>query len=223
MCDTTAIIIAGGEASRWKDYLGSPKHLIKINEEPILYRTVRLLKYNNITNIYIVSKDDARYKVEGTTQFIPDFNYKDNADADKFLNSKSLWNEKGRTIVLYGDVFFTEEAMKTICNYTVKDWTLFCRPNGSRFTGGIHGECFVQSFYTNHIEKHHNMLTKIAALKNQNKIKRCGGWEHYRAYVGSSDLDRHEMRTNYYVIDDFTDDFDLPEDYDRFISRYNVV
>jgi hypothetical protein len=30
------------------------------------------------------------------------------------------------------------------------------------------------------------------------------------------------MTTNYVSIDDFTDDFDFPNDYDRFINAYNI-
>ena len=66
-----AIIIAAGEASRWGNYKGIPKHLIEIDNEPILYRTVRLLKENDLDNIYIVAPDDDRYKVPGSKLYIP--------------------------------------------------------------------------------------------------------------------------------------------------------
>lgn len=38
----TAIVIAAGHATRWGDYRGTPKHLIEVDGEPILHRTVRL-------------------------------------------------------------------------------------------------------------------------------------------------------------------------------------
>jgi choline kinase len=112
-----AVIIAAGEATRWGNYLNTPKHLIEIDGEPILHRTVRLLRLNGVTDIFVVSKDDPRYLIEGANQYIAKLNYENNADADKFLSSKNLWNTQGRTLVLYGDVYFTYAAMQTICDF----------------------------------------------------------------------------------------------------------
>lgn len=61
------IIMADGEGKRWGDYLGIPKHLVKINGEPLIARTVRLLKENGVTDIIITSRD-SRYDFEGTTR-----------------------------------------------------------------------------------------------------------------------------------------------------------
>lgn len=220
---TTAIIIAAGEATRWGDYLGTPKHLVKVDDEPIIYRSVRLLLKNGITDINVVGPDDDRYRIEGSKLFIPQKNYEKNADADKFLNSESLWNTEGRTIVLYGDVFFTEEAMKTICEWEGTDWRLFCRYEPSRLTGTPWGECFAQSFYPKDIERHKKMLEYVAGLWFRRQIKRCGGWEHARAMAGIRvDLGRHYHKPKlYHIIDDWTDDFDTPEDYDRFMENWS--
>jgi choline kinase len=215
-----AIIIAAGEATRWGDYLNTPKHLIEIDGEPLLHRTVRLLKQNGVKQIYVVSKDDPRYQVSGATQYIAKLDYKTNADADKFLSSKHLWNRNGRTIVLYGDVYFTDKSMQTICKFNDKEWTLFCRPNESRFTGTPWGECFAQSFYDEDISKHEEALHRIAKLHRQKKIDRCGGWEHYRAMIGVSDnkIRSKIFNGHYVIIDDLTDDFDYPEDFERWIK-----
>ena len=222
MDDTIAILIAAGEATRWNNYTGCPKHLVKINNEPLLNRSVRLIKTKGINKIYVVSKEDSRYLMQDAIQYIAKLD-KNNEDADKFLSSKELWNKSGRTIVFYGDVFFTEEAIDTIIDYSVRDWTLFCRPKKSELTGTPWGECFAQSFYPEHISKHEQTLYKIAQLKKEKKIIRCGGWEHYRAYVGIPDdqLDKFVMTTNYVSIDDFTDDFDFPDDYERFVKHYH--
>ena len=66
---TTAIIIAAGEATRWGDYLGTPKHLVKVDDEPIIYRSVRLLLKNGITDINVVGPDDDRYRIEGSNLY----------------------------------------------------------------------------------------------------------------------------------------------------------
>ena len=221
---TTAIIIAAGEATRWGDYLGTPKHLVKVDDEPIIYRSVRLLLKNGITDINVVGPDDDRYRIEGSKLFIPQKNYEKNADADKFLNSESLWNTEGRTIVLYGDVFFTEEAMKTICEWEGTDWRLFCRYGPSSVTGTPYGECFAQSFYPKDLKRHKKMLEYIAELWFTKQINRCGGWEHARAMAGVTGpqvrMHRHKPKL-YHIIDDWTDDFDKPQDYDRFMENWS--
>lgn len=221
--NTRVIIICAGEATRWKDHLGVPKHLIPIDGEPLLNRTVRLLRHFHISDITVVSKDDPRYKIEGAKQFVATLNYEENADADKFLSSRELWNDQGRTIVLYGDVFFSLEALNTIINSKETDWTLFCRPDASRITGHKWGECFAISFYP---ESHNEMtvqLRRTATLWKAGKISRCGGWELYRAMTGRPDdkiRHPHLMTTNFVKIDDFTEDFDSPEDYELWIARW---
>jgi hypothetical protein len=216
-----AIIICAGEATRWNNHLGVPKHLAPVDGEPILNRAVRLLQANGVSDIHVVSKDDPRYAIEGASQLIPTLNYADNADADKFLSSKQLWNQEGRTVVFYGDVYFTEAGMARICEYTGTEWTLFCRRDSSKYTGTPWGECFAQSFYPADIPKHEAALHRIAKLYKAGIINRCGGWEHYHAMIGLPD---HQVRStifkgNFVEIDDFTDDFDYPEDYDRFLAR----
>src|SRR5690606_1796938 len=113
---TRAIIIAAGKGSRWNNYNGIDKHFLEIDGEPIIHRTVRLLNENGVDDVYVVGKDD-RYKISGSQLYIPTLNPA-NYDADKFLSSKDLWlRDEGRTIVFYGDVYFTEMAIKTILDF----------------------------------------------------------------------------------------------------------
>jgi hypothetical protein len=217
-----AIIIAAGDATRWGNHLNVPKHLVKVDGEPILNRTIRLLNERGVTQVYVVGPDDDRYRIDGSELYIPKKN-KHNLDADKFLNSEPLWNTDGRTIVCYGDVFFTDEAMDTIVFSEIKDWTLFCRFDKSTYTGTPWGECFAQSFYPEHIKQHKDALLHIAELRRHKKILRCGGWEHYRVMCGVEDskLNKHFRHGNAVNIDDWTDDFDFPDDYNRFIKKWN--
>lgn len=218
-----AIIICAGEATRWGDYLGVAKHFIKIDDELLLHRTVRLLKENGITDIHIVAKTD-EYRVGDTQLFKPRIS-KYNDGVDKFLNSKELWLDKGRTIVLYGDVYFSDEAMSTIAKYNHRDWTLFARPFGSKITGCPWGECFAQSFYEDHIPEHSRNLEKAVKLWHNKKIRRPSGWQHYRFMLGLNDdqVDMPLWGDRMMIIDDFTDDFDSPDDYDRWVEQYDSL
>lgn len=218
----TAILICAGEGTRWNNYLGIPKHLIEIEGETLISRTVRLLNERGVNNINVVAKEkDPSYQPAGSKLFIARLNYEQNADADKFLSSKSLWSNEGRTIVLYGDCYFTDDAIDTILSHTRREWTLFCRPKYSQITGAKWPECFAQSFYPEHISKHEAALHKIARLYRDGVISRCGGWEHYRAVQGvaDQDLEKNVMASGFVVIDDWTEDFDFPEDYDSWIDH----
>lgn len=219
---THAIIIAAGEASRWGDYLGVPKHFAPVNDEPIIERTVRLLRGFKDTEIFVVAPDDKRYGIEGSNLFTPNKNYS-NYDADKFLNSRKLWNTNGRTIVFYGDVYFTEDAINRIMAYEEKSWRLFGRAFKSELTGTPFGECFAQSFYNENIPEHDAALRRIVNLYARGIISRCGGWEHYRAILGLPDslMEKHLVGDKFENIDDWTDDFDWPSDYDRFVERFS--
>lgn len=218
-----AIILCAGEASRWGNHLNTPKHLIELEGEKLLHRTIRLLKDRGIDEIYTVVKDiTGTYYHPDSVQWVAKIDYENNADADKFLSSKDLWNDKGRTIVLYGDVYFTNEAIDTILSFSDKEWTLFAREGASSITGTPWGECFALSFYPKDHKRMEEMLHYIATLWKTGVIKRCGGWELYRAMTGRRDKKvrhPHTITTNFVEINDFTEDFDRPEDLDMWLKN----
>ena len=181
-------------------------------QHPLLHRTVKQLNDRGYRPT-IIAKDGVKgYEIEGAdTEYITP-NYEENADSDKFLSSKHLWNKKGRTIVLYGDVVFTRKAMDTITDFKGENWTLFCRPRRSLITGTPYGECFAQSFFPHDQKRHEENLHKAAELWRNGEIKRCGGWEHYRLMEGIDPrVHRKRMGKNHIVIDDATEDFDTPK------------
>lgn len=218
------IIMCAGEASRWDNYQDTPKHLVVLEGESLLNRTVRLIhEYKTRpVDVYVVVKDlnDERYHIPYSTPALARFN-EDNKGVDKFLSSQNLWNQKGKTVVLYGDVWFSDECIKHIMENESHEWLLYARPRGSRYTGCNWKECFGQVFWDEHIQEHIDGFTRV--LENFEKSGRASGWEHYYYMCGmglvneGSDLviDTNKM----VVIDDFTDDFDFPIDYDRWIKN----
>lgn len=212
---TNCIIICAGEATRWNNYLGVPKHLIKIGGETLIERAVKLIhKYKTEeVKISIVVKDidDKRYFVEGAETVEANL-HPENLDSDKFFSSQHLWNKSGRTLVIYGDVWFSDEAMKTIMEYKDEEWILFASV----------GECFVQSFYPKDLDKHLTALITARDAHLNGETIRCGGWEHYRAICGHP-LTKHLIQGNFYEIKDLTDDFDYGSEYDKFMLRYYKI
>lgn len=209
-----ALIICAGDQTRWKNYLDTPKHLIKIEGEPILHRTVRLIKkFGGVnTKIFIIAKND-NYKINETNLYIPKLNPK-NYDTDKFLSSKELWNENGRTIIFYGDVWFSDDCIKKIFNFKKREWIAFSRKGRGKISGGLGGENFAFSFYDEYNEYTISCLRKVLNAYLQKKIHRCGGWELYREIIGLPPTDKHIIKGSLINIEDFTDDFDYPEDYE---------
>jgi len=202
--------------------LNLPKHQIRVDDEPILSRTVRLLNENGVEDIFIVGSDKSYY-VKESKLFIPVLNV-ENLGADKFLSSAELWNLKGRTITLFGDVFFSEAGIRKIVNDDSTTWMVYGRPYKSSYTKKKYGEIFANSFYSSNIKQFKTNLFYIADLCKRKIIKRCIAWEHYRAMSGArgKQLEKHIVYKNFTVIDDYTDDFDYPKDYDTFLERWKT-
>ena len=220
------IIICGGIGTRWGQHNGIDKHFARVSGEKLIERTLRLLKPYSVESINIIARPN---NISNFLEFLESdrifvfnaVNIDGALDANKFLSSRDLWNEKGRTIVLYGDVFFTSEAIDKIMT-TDASWSLFGRAFGSEYTGKPYGECFAQSFTSESINEHHDALLRIIRLHRSGIINRCGGWEHYRAMINIEDsrMNDHLVGARFVNIDDFTDDFDSPEEYQTFIENY---
>lgn len=192
------IIMAAGEGKRWNNYLGIPKHLIKINGETLLGRTTRLLKENGIYD-YIITTDDERYKEYGKTM---KQSYND-CEIDRFEKVEES------VCYLYGDVYYTEEAIKTITETKTKDILFF----------GSMVEIFAikvkdRSTFYQHKER-------IKKLYQKGKIERCIGWEIYRS-LNNIPLTEHQLKKRYVIIEDDTDDIDYPSEYEEFIKKRSV-
>jgi hypothetical protein len=215
--------MCAGEGERWGNYLGIPKHLIKIEGETLLERTVRLIKkYSPKTEIIIVAKPDNRYVVAGSKIYNPNLAEQDwRKDTDKFMSSANKWHKKGRTGVFYGDVWFSEEAMKKILGFKGDDWVMFGRDTGSQYTGKSWGELFCLSFMPEHHKKVKDCLKILANFQKKGVLKRTGGWELYRIMI-NKEIGIQKGEENWQTINDFTDDFDFPNDYDEWIKRYKA-
>lgn len=190
------VIMCAGKGTRWNNYMGISKHLVKINGETLLGRTTRLLKENGIKN-YIITTSDIRYKEYGK---IKDQSFND-CEIDRFepINGKEI-------VYLYGDVYYSENAIKTIIN-TPTDNILF-------FGSCI--EIFAIKIKNKKMFYEHKDRVKKLYLKN--KINRCIGWEVYRS-LNNIPFNEHIIKDMYIKIEDETDDIDYPEDYENFIKE----
>ncbi len=148
------IIMASGEGKRWNNYLGVPKHLIEINGETLLERTTRLLKENGV-NDFVITGNDERYSKYGKLVSQSD----NECEVDRFEESIV----DGSVCYLYGDVYYTDQAIKTIINNKTNDVEFF----GSEFEIFAIKVENLDLFFTN---KHH-----VKEIYLKGKINRCIG------------------------------------------------
>lgn len=115
------IIMCGGNYQQWK----TPRQLIKIKGEPIVARTIRLLRECGVTDIAI-SSNNAIFKSFG----VPVLQHDNHFDVFGHDNSSGRWVNAfyptdEPTCYLFGDVVFTKNAIRTIIDTPVESIMFF--------------------------------------------------------------------------------------------------
>lgn len=230
------ILTAAGAMRRWtvngELYGGVPKHLIPIKGEPLIHRNVRM--FSPHADVVVVGPPDPRYQIEGSTLFVPTHHVPwvdapKRHDADKFLSSRELWNEDGRTVIVHGDTYLTRKAARLIVSYE-GEWCLFARYK--RHAPPFHKlETMALSFNPSEHAAFDAALERIVSLQEDGDIPRSGTWDLYRALRGA-DVDelRKIKRLHSHTIDPAhsvelpppNTDIDKPPEYEglvRHLSR----
>ena len=208
------LILCAGNSSRWNNHTGVPKHKVVVEGEVLIERTARqFLKYTD--DVVIVTKDQS-YRVDGCSLYIPKLNKK-YKDIDKFMSSQTQWSDI-KTILVFGDVYFTDEAVDTIMTNKT-EYCFFLRKRGSKITGKNKEEIFAISFYANN---NNMMLSTMKEIIAQNLPFSAGGWLLLKTLFNMNVGWRRRNTKNYINIDDWTDDFDYPEDFDNWQTNRNI-
>lgn len=205
------IIAAAGGQSKWDWYLGVPSHLAPVNGQPLLARTVaQALKLT--ADVHVTTPEDERYApvCKGATRHIvPE------PGISEYDSTRSLWSPNERTILLYGDVYFTDRALKTIASYSRRQYRCFGRYGPSRYTGCRYGEVFAASWWPAQHQQMDEFLARVADLRARREVTRPTAWMLLRCWQRTP-LDRHQVSPRWFTeINDWTDDFDYPQDYDQ--------
>jgi hypothetical protein len=192
----TAFILAGGAATRWADYGGVAKHFVEIDGERLIDRTIRQAR--QLFDRVVVVSPHANYVVGVDGEIVVPHEHR-KSERQKILSSKGEWSDS-RTTLLYGDVYFTDTAIKNIAA-SVKPLTFLLRFDNPAFTGKTHREIFAIGFSR---EMYGFVEKAMVNTAYQHGIPQRGGWML---------LDR--LKTAAWVIEtgDETEDFDSPEDY----------
>jgi len=221
------ILTIAGNGSRWNNYLGVRKHFVPIDGEPVILRTIRMIRENDSDcEIYIGQNPRHAISIPDVILYDGTTHIKE-AESDRYFASYPYWNKDGRTVLIWGDVFFTEDAIKALCNPS-DDWVRFGRVNGYKYSKNkFYGEEFAIAFNSNH----HDLMLKACERVERLSIK--SSTQLYGAiYLAMLNLPDNDIIAvsnsgskpnlgNMVEIDDFTDDFDFPKDYDNFIKAWN--
>lgn len=220
------IIMCGGKYKEFE----TPKHLLKINDEVIVERTIRLLKENGITDIAI-STDNPAFDYLDVPKLRHENKFEANGDKEK-INSKYCWLNayypmEEPCCYIHGDVYFSEEAIKTIVNTKVKNTMFFCTfdwSDGEKDKRNYKGrEPFAYKVVNQKLFR--NAINDLLRMVDEGKFKNgkppiC--WQLYR-YLNNLDLNYNakewteinnifQTKGDYVVINDYTTDIDHPED-----------
>jgi hypothetical protein len=207
------IIACSGDQSKWGGHLGVPSHLAPLTAhggQPLLHRTVRQARaVTSDVHVTAPSGDD-RYITDGVT-----VHHREPGAPSEYAVTRDLWHDHGRTILLLGDVYFTDAAIARIVGHTPRSYQVFGRYGPSQVTGTPWGEIFAASWWP---EQHTQMdahLDLVHRTRAAGTVTRPSGWMLLRAWQ-STPLGEHRVGPKWFVeIDDATDDLDLPEDYAR--------
>lgn len=202
--------MAGGDDAKWGSYLGDRRHMAPVDGEPLLHRIARQLLERD-AEVFIVGPDHQGYDIEGTFRVNPETR----GWGQEALNAQSFWSPVERTTLVYGDTVFTDAAMDTVVGFDQRTWQLFGRFGASDIKR--YGEIFAISWWPEHAGTWRAALGEAFRLKERHITRRAGCWEAFRVMGGARgrDVGRHlsypALMTE---INDGTDDFDTPEEYE---------
>lgn len=208
-----AFVMAGGSGSRWKNYQGVPKHLIELEGEQLIARTIR--QFEDLEPTVIAPTEYLSYNLQAPV--VPG-SRPTGLDIDKIMSSRLLWPARSRTVILYGDVWFSDEAVGLI-KQEPPGVKFYGRFNASKFTGKPWGEIFALSISYRAYAAVDAAVEYILTLKRNGGVSRTSAWELYRTLNGIRPITKHSLNGNFVEIDDWTEDFDFPVDYDRWVQR----
>ena len=189
------IIMADGEGTRWNNYHNIPKHLIEIDGETLLTRTVRLLRENDARADIVITSHDPRYEVPGARRYEPQNNH---LEIDRFTEELIADD----VCFLYGDTFYSESVIQKIADTPAEKLLFFGNERSIVAIKVADGALFRQ-----HVDR-------VRALFLAGKIEKCIGWQVYQSFEGLP-FGEKTIAADYILIQDGTEDFNSPADYNR--------
>lgn len=213
------IIMCGGNYD-----FSEPKQFTKVlDDERIIDRTIRLLKENGVEDIAISTNNDAFASCGVPLLKNAQNNW---SDIEKDKTKRGYWLDafypyQDSCVYLYGDVFYTERAIKSIVatvNTEKKKNILYGSAIALNKLHKNWGEPF--AYIVNDMPTFRAGIEAVKKLQDEGKLLREAiTWELYR-YLNNLDVNIHEVKEDtFYAIDDATDDLDKAEKVDLILTK----
>lgn len=219
------IVLCGGLSARWNGYQGvKNKHLVRVNGEVLLARTVALVRKHHLHSLTVLvpAGESAAYAEQVPSEVliktVPAPPSGVVTPAWKYLSSEAFCARGQDTIILLGDVWFSEDAMHRIFTHQTGPWTAFGRHRASALTGCPYGEIFALRFAD---PDWHFETVKLLDLLYKAHLctESASGWAVLQM-INDENPNIRSPGKSFVCIDDFTEDFDLPEDFDRWVRNF---
>lgn len=200
------IIMCGGEYEEWE----TPKHLLKINNESIVERTIRLLREEGITDIAI-STNNPKFAHLG----VPVLWHNNTYHARGYNDFDGYWCDAfyptdEEACYIFGDVVFSREAIRKIIEKKTDDIEFFA--SAPPFAKNYVKE-WAEPFALKVVDQNHlkSSIVKTKKLDDTGAFRRRAiMWELWQVIKGTP-LNQIDY-TNYTAINDWTCDIDKPEE-----------
>jgi len=218
---TRLIIPCAGEQTRWQNYLGLAKYMAPVDGEPLLEYTVRKFREKCPELEIVASWNPYRPVIEIPGVVCSPVFGEQLQQHYKLLSSLQHWSETGRTFILFGDVFFSDDAMDAFLAVTSDAVEWFGRINSSQ-----HGLDSQEIFGLTFPATQHLALIKAAMLAMQDLLRGnaadAKAWETYRRLVGLP-KNGEWPGPNFHELNDLSEDFDTPEEYEHWRKVRSLV
>jgi hypothetical protein len=216
------IIGAGGPCSRWYGGMkcAEPKHLLVIDGERLLDRTVRLCREYGASHIDVIGpKDyDKRYEVEGST-YIPSMELGRSALFEIFGQNLTSCCICNLTTYLHGDVWFSESCFERIALTPPgeEEYVFFGREGAGEFCPW--GEMWGMHWADSQNHAFGQVIAELGLFARKLLTFTPGVWNLYN---GLQDLpyDNSTVDSAFVEINDETEDFDFPHDFENWMRRH---
>ena len=206
--------MCGGQYEKWD----RPKHLTELKGEPIVARTIRLLKENGVTDIAISSNNEL------FEQFgVPVLKHENPYRLPLEGRATSPWLDafypmEEPVCYIFGDVVFSPDAIKTIVSTDTDSIEFFA---SAKPLPDIYPKHWAEpfAFKVKDTRRFFKAIEVTKQYDEQGLFKRQPvSWELWQV-IKDTPLNRVDY-TNYTVINDYTCDIDSPEDiklFERFV------
>ena len=208
------IIMCGGTYAKWE----RPKHLAELKGEPLVARTIRLLRENGIADIAISSNSEL-FEQFGVPVLKHENKYSlplEGRATSPWLDAFYPMNEP--VCYIFGDVVFSSEAIKKIVETQTGSIEFFA---SAKPLPKIYPKQWAEpfAFKVKDTEQFFDAIEVAKQLDEQGLFKRQPvSWELWQV-IKNTPLNQ-VIYTNYTVINDYTCDIDEPKDialFERFV------